>query len=147
MMDPMQRAPAVRGRGSRSRQVGAERQHDDTAPSLFDPPPDDAGLEQGRRLRDDGRRTAELATWSPWRRKADRWIEERAGQPGDFDADDLIQAVGPPVASSKNATGPVFASAARRGLIVKTGEYRQSRRASRRASVIAVWTGTGPASG
>lgn len=137
----------------RSRQVGADRQDEDT-PSLFDgagPEPSDsrqvssssdAGLEVGRRRRDDGARVAELGSWAPWRRRAERWIAEMAATGQEFAADDLYEALGPPVASSSQSVGSLFLKAARDGIIESVGA-RASKRADRNASLIRVWKGTG----
>lgn len=134
MFDPMQRAPAG-DRGSK-KSLGGDTDND-TAPSLFDD-----GLETGRRRRDEGARVAELGSWSPWRRRAERWIVEMASTGIEFSADDLMATLGRPVASSPQSIGSLFLSASKRGLIRKTG-YQASRNPSRNASVIATWVGTG----
>ena len=60
-----------------------------------------------------------------------------------FTADDVAELIDLAGVSTGNpsALGPVFQRAARAGLIVKTGEYRQSR-LSRRHRALVVW---GPA--
>jgi len=41
--------------------------------------------------------------------------------------------------ASPNAWGSVFTTAAKRGLITKTGEYRQSQKASAHCRMVPVW--------
>lgn len=136
-MDPWQSAGPLKGTGAKSSAPQPNIPPEDSGPTLFDD-----GLETGRRRRDEGARTAELGSWSPWRRRAERWIEEAAATGVEFTSDDLYHSLGRPMASSPQSIGSLFLSAARRGVIRKTG-YVQSRQASRNASVIATWTGTG----
>lgn len=94
------------------------------------------------RLRDEGMRSASRNTWTPWKRAAEEALEVLAHSGHDFTADDLIAEVGLPVASSKNAVGPLFGTAAKQGLIRKVG-YRISERPARRGGVVAIWRGAG----
>jgi hypothetical protein len=97
-------------------------------------------LETARNRRDRGMRAAELNTWRPWRDRAEAGIIQLADSGREFSADDLVALVGPPVSSSQNAIGPVFAWAAREGLIECVG-FRQSERSSRRGGITRVWRG------
>lgn len=109
----------------------------DTAPSLFDPEAD-----EGRRRRDDGMRVAEHAS-HPWVKTAiDRAIRDRANTRQPFTSDD-VRAEVELLASSPGVLGARINAASRRGLIVKTGRYVQSRNASRHGGVVAEWIGAG----
>jgi len=114
----------------------------DDPDTLFD-------LELGQRAKSAGQRLAEYAdrAW-PWTGRAERAIRELAELGTPFTADDLIRKVGLPSSgpNNNNAVGSVFSSAAKRGLIERTGHYRQSRRALAHGRMIAVWVGT-PAGG
>lgn len=136
MIDPTQSAP------SRSRRQGAEVQSagstDPTAPSLFDPVTRD--LDSGRRLRDDGVRQASANTWGPWRVKAEAEVRRLAATGKPFSSDDVLEAVGEPPLSSKNATPAVMRTAASRGEIRRVGSV-QSRRPAARARWISQWVG------
>ena len=106
----------------------------DGAPTL-----DDA-LAEARQRRDEGTRAASLNTWGPWRRRAEAELERLARSGREFTSDDLVDAVGLPVASSTNAVGALFRAAARRRLIVTTGATT-SRRASRAGGLVRTWRG------
>lgn len=142
MNDPMQRAPAGQGQGSRNQRV--ERHQQDSPPSLFDPV-GDCGLDAGRRRRDDGVAQAETNTWTPWKVKANAELERWSREGVEGTSDDLLEAIGEPPLSSRNAVGALFQGAARRGLIANTDRYVVSRRESAHARRIAVWRGTGKA--
>ena len=136
MHDPMQRAPLPRERGAKpsSNSRAGSEQH--TGPTLFD-----AATDEGRRLRDEGMKVAEHAS-HPWVKEAmDRAIERWAKRREPFTSDDVRDEV-EVLASSAGLLGARINSAARRGLIRKTGAYRQSRRASRHGGVVAEWIGT-----
>jgi hypothetical protein len=145
-MTPERRHPGYRkgagaetvssGRGtSNDHRVSAGTPQGYEAPALFEEvrtPPDDphhrprstfrpTELDRGRRLRDDGMRAAALNTWTPWRDAAREALEVLAHEGREFCADDLVDVVGLPTASSSNALGPVFAQAARDGLIECVG--------------------------
>jgi hypothetical protein len=133
-LDPMQRAPAGH-RGSRT-SLGGDDLEDTGQLTLDD------SIRHGRAARDHGVDLADHGAWTPWRDRADAWIAEMAATGVTFTADDMVACLGLPVASSPNAVGARFLKAARAGTIVKIG-YRPSTRASRRASVVAVWQGIG----
>lgn len=78
-----------------------------------------------------------------WRTRALDAVRDLASTGLPFTADDVIAAVGlPDVGPNRNnAVGATFTAAARRGWIVKTGHYRQSRRVLAHARMIAVWVG------
>jgi hypothetical protein len=135
-MDPMQRAPGGNRGPKRSTAVAAGTGQD-SAPSLFDAVTDAAA---GRRLRDDGMRTAEHAA-HPWVKVAvDEAIKRWAARRVPFVSDDIRDEV-PMLASSPKLLGARINAAARQGLIRKTGTYRQSRNASRHGGVVAEWIG------
>lgn len=97
-------------------------------------------LAEGERLRDRGTRAAELNTWSPYRQKFLGHIEALpAGTL--FTSDDVIAAVGLPIASSKNALGGLITAAAKQGLVEPVG-FQKSRRTSRHGSWIRQWRRT-----
>ena len=135
MTDPMQRA-ARGGGGPRkiARRAGTAQS---TEPSLFD-----VEADEGRRRRDDGMRVAEHAS-HPWVKTAiDRAIRERARSRQPFTSDD-VRAEVELLASSTGLLGARINAASRRGEIVKTGRYLQSRNASRHGGVVAEWIGAG----
>jgi hypothetical protein len=78
-----------------------------------------------------------------WGRDAEAAIRQLAASGVPFTADDLIRLVGLPSwgVNRNNAVGALFTSAAKRGLIVRTGHYRKSRRALSHGRMIAVWVG------
>jgi len=80
----------------------------------------------------------------PWKLRALDVLEDLAASGEPFTADDLVAVTGLPESSTpnaNNAVGAVFNAVARRGLIVKTGAYRKSRRAVGHARVVAIWVG------
>lgn len=96
-------------------------------------------LFEGRKQRDLGTERVELAEPEAWKSAARAWIVRRAGQPGEFNADDLRAAIGPP--SRPNAMGSIFLWAVKAGLIRMSG-FRQRRAANAHAQRIAVYVGT-----
>jgi hypothetical protein len=96
-------------------------------------------LVAGRRGRDEGTERAENAV-PEWREIARKWISGRATQPGEFNADDLRRAVGPPP-GHYNAMGAVFLWAMRVGLIESVG-LRQRGAANAHAQLIRVYRGS-----
>ena len=65
--------------------------------------------EEGRRLRDEGVAKVEDSNDAAqeWREQARGWVISRAGREGQFNADDLRAAIGPPP-NLHNAMGAVF---------------------------------------
>ena len=136
MHDPMQRAPLPRERGAKTSTNSRAGSLQDSGPTLFD-----AEADEGRRRRDGGMKVAEFAS-HPWVKTAiDRAIGDRAKSGVAFTSDDIRDEV-ELLASSSGLLGARINSAARRGLIRKTGHYVQSRRASRHGGVVAEWIGT-----
>ena len=76
-----------------------------------------------------------------WRDQVDAAIARYAAAGFGFTSDD-IRAVVTGQPHHDNAWGARFAAASRLGLIVKTGNYRQSARVPGHARAIAVWRGT-----
>lgn len=139
----------------RSRQVGADRQDEDT-PRLFDGGGSDAadnrdvsGLEQARRRRDDGMRAASQNTVVGWKGLAERAIRELADSGRTFTAEDVRERAGRPLGSHDNALGAAVGAAARAGLIECVG-YRQAERPEAHGRILRAWRGTtrtGPRTG
>lgn len=93
-----------------------------------------ARIEAGRELRDAG--MAKVEERDPeWKVEARAWIEAR-DRGWEFVADDLTDEIGFPAA--KSAVGPVFAWAARSGLIERAGVRSSGIRTSH-ASIVQVW--------
>lgn len=110
-----------------------------TAPhgELFDLPAAHRAGEHGQELA----ATSDRA-WG-WAARAHDALEHLARTGRTFTADDLYAAVGLPDAgpNRNNAVGAVFAAARKRGVIVKTGHYRPSKRVVGHGRIVAVWTG------
>jgi hypothetical protein len=134
MNDPMQTAAARHGRRRESTSCRAGEDEPSDQLDIF------AAADDGRQRRDDGMRTAEHAA-HPWVKVAvDGAIARRAASRVPFVSDDVRDDV-PFLSSHPNVLGARFNAAARRGEIVKTGAYRQSRNASRHGGVVAEWVG------
>lgn len=122
--------------------------------SLFEPPTSDpptweselarerrAELEEALRRRDDGARAAELNTLPVYRRAfLDWWRALPAGS--EAVVDDATDAVGQPLASSRNALGGLMRAVVAEGLVERAG-FVQSRKASRNGGWVMVWRRTG----
>lgn len=132
MNDPMQSAGPPRGTGARNSAVAAGNQ--ESTPSLFD------GIEEGRRLRDDGHRTALHAADVRWKAAAETALADLAASGVEFTAEDLRARVRV-LASSPNALGALISGAARRGEIVHVG-YRQAQRREAHGRDLKTWRGT-----
>ena len=140
MMDPWQSAGPHHRTGAPNHQQGDAEYHECNASLPIFDAISTAEADEGRRRRDDGMRTAEHAS-HPWVKEAmDRAIERWAKRREPFTSDDVRDEV-EVLASSAGLLGARINSAARRGLIRKTGTYRQSRRASRHGGVVAEWIG------
>lgn len=111
---------------------------EDTLP-LFD-------LTMAETLKDEGaaRAGSSVAAW-PWRDHAMAALSDLADSGIAFTSDDLVARVGLPDRLERrnhnNAVGALFISAAKQGLIVKTGHYVKARRAASHARMLALWTG------
>jgi hypothetical protein len=78
----------------------------------------------------------------PWREHAMAALLDLADSGRAFTSDDLIAQVGlPDMYGRNNAVGALFISAAKQGLIVKTGHYVKARRAASHARMLALWAG------
>jgi hypothetical protein len=130
--DPMQRAPAGRGRGSQVQRAADETES--TAPSLFD-----ADIDEGRRRRDDGMRAALHSSDIGWKSAAESAIRELAATGLEFDAEDVRARVGV-IASSPQALGAFFNAARRAGTIEPVG-YRTATRPERHGGLLRTWRG------
>lgn len=95
-------------------------------------------LIEGRARRDQGTDLAASAV-PDWRDLARDWIVKRSSQPGEFNADDLRLAVGPPP-GHYNAMGAVFLWAAREGFI-RPVRMRPRGFANAHAQLIRVYVG------
>jgi hypothetical protein len=127
----MQRAPAGH-RGSRNRQQGDAEQ---SQHSLF------AGLDEGRRHRDEGMATAVDASHPAARAAIAATIDRLASSGQTFTSDD-VRAETQPLGSSPTLVGAMFAAAARAGTIRRVG-FVQTSRPEAHGRHIAVWIGTG----
>jgi len=92
----------------------------------------------GEQLKLAGMGQVDENTPDDWKTAADAAIDALAALGRQFTADDVVAMVGVPP-NHYNAIGPRFASAAAQGRIVRVG-YRQARRSSRHAAVVAVWS-------
>ena len=129
MYDPMQRAPAGRGRGSQDQR--AAEHHDDTSPTLFD-----AGADEGRRRRDEGVKIAAAAAHTGWRLYAERLLQELIAEGGEFTSDDLRARTGEPLGTNPS----VFGRLKRTGEIIEVGAVA-SRRPERHGGLVRVYRG------
>ena len=136
MTDPMQRAPAG-NRGSRSHQRAAERQAQSNTLDLFSVPPTPE-LDAGKRLRDDGMRTAENNSHPGASAAIDRIISELVAERVEWTADTVRERGGAPLASSSHLMGARINAAARRGEIVCVG-VTTSTRPERRQGLTRIW--------
>ena len=135
MYDPMQRAPAGRGRGSQDQR--AAEHHEDTSPSLFD-----EGAEEGRRRRDEGVRVAAAAAHTGWKLYAERLLSELIAEGGEFTSDDLRARTGEPLGTNPSVFGALIQGAVKRGEIVQVG-WATSTRPQAHARPVRVWTAKG----
>lgn len=106
-------------------------------PTLFNLAAAEDRAHDGTRLAEDAGRVQE------WRVRALEALDQLADSSRPFIADDLVAIVGLPDKglNKNNAVGAVIQGAARRGVIVHTGNYRRSARLSGHARVVAEWIG------
>jgi len=112
--------------------------HDDRQPELFpEEPKPPRSWERARAERDDALERVELHAGEDWNEYADGFLDAAAERWGAFTTDDLWDGglVQPP--NDPRALGAVMRRARARGVIVATGEYRQSVR--RHLAPIPVW--------
>jgi hypothetical protein len=134
--DPMQEAPAGRGRGFRSQKRAAGGESHSSVPSLFDAVTD---ADEGRRRRDDGMAAALHNTDVRWKAAADQAIRDLAAAGLEFTAEDVRVRVGV-LAAPPQALGALFNAARRAGTIVPVG-YATATRAERHGGLLRVWRG------
>lgn len=137
MHDPMQTAPAGNRdrRETTSSRAGNEDRSTDQV-TIFEAI---AEADEGRRLRDDGMRTALHASDIRWKAAAESALSDLAASGVDFTADDLRARVDT-LAAPEKALGAIFGAAARRGLIECIG-ITTSSRPQRHGGLLRVWRG------
>lgn len=101
-----------------------------------------APVEEGRRLRDQGVRTAEHGLDTRWRVAAEAVIAQLAATRQPFTSDHVTARVGPALGSATGGMGAVIRGAATRGLIRAAG-YVTSSRPEAHGRPIRQWVGTG----
>lgn len=94
----------------------------------------------GRALRDRGASQVSDNTPDEWKHYVDTLIGTMASSGQEFTAEDVRDYSGDPP-NHHNAMGARFLSAVKRGTIVRVG-FKNARRSSRHASVVAVYRGT-----
>lgn len=99
---------------------------------------------RGEELRDEGIERVRRKTHKLWRLRVRKLIEEMASHETPFTADRLHRkalkrGIGEP--HHPNAWGAQVMSAARAGLVVKTGVHRKARRAKSHARQYPMWIG------
>lgn len=100
------------------------------------------GMGRARAARDEAMERATIHAPEQWKRDARICVKALAVSRGMLTTDDVWSIIGQP--REPRALGPVMLSAASRGTIVRTGEYRQSTRPECHCRPIPVW-GAGPA--
>ena len=94
---------------------------------------------EGELLKEFGIAAVSKSTPEDWRESCDKAIAELAATGRAFTADDIRRLVGDPP-NHPNAMGARFVAAAKAGILRKVG-YQSPLRASRHASVVAIWRG------
>jgi hypothetical protein len=131
MMDPMQSAGPPKGTGARTSAVAAGTEDDTDQLDIF------AALDEGRRRRDDGMRTALHGEDVRIVSALETEVRRFAAMKVEFTPDEIM-----PELTSRRALGPVFSRLAKAGEIVCVGTTT-STRPERHGALTRVWRGAG----
>ena len=96
---------------------------------------------KGRELRDEGVKLVEINQLE-WRDSARAWVVGRCAKPGEFNSDDLIEAIGYPP-GHPNAIGAIWLWAKRSNLVELAG-YSQATRSASRGRRVLIYRGLPP---